>query len=35
MIFDTPSRMVNDPRRSERLAWEGVSDPRYRDPPIR
>ena len=24
MLFDVPSRVENDPRRDERLAWEGV-----------
>ena len=24
MIFDVPSRTENDPRREERLAWEGI-----------
>lgn len=27
MIFDTPSRVVNDPRRAERIVWEGVKEP--------
>jgi para-nitrobenzyl esterase len=35
MVFDTPSRLVNDPRKGERLAWEGVPDPRYRTPAVR
>jgi para-nitrobenzyl esterase len=35
MVFDAPSRLVNDPRGVERLAWEGVADPRYRAPAVR
>ncbi|MEX0901845.1 MAG: carboxylesterase/lipase family protein [Pseudohongiellaceae bacterium] len=35
MIFDVPSSLLNDPRRSERLVWEGITDPRYRSPPTR